>query len=112
MRVIDKGQLQSLVKSGITVARISEQTGWSKNTIYEAMRKMGLHTVRAQRKKEVKEPEYKKFNGEKICPECGKRFYVVEQDTWAYRPRKGKDKRLRCSWGCLRKTKTAGGEKR
>lgn len=112
MSVIDKEKLHNMVKSGMAVAKISEVTGWSANTIYSAISRMGLRKSRMTRETVVKEKEGNGFLGERICPECGKIFYVAEAEHWAYRPRYGNDKRLRCSWGCLRKTTEAGGEKR
>ena len=39
-----------------------------------------------------------------ICPLCRKKFYVADKEAWVYRI----DKRLVCSWGCLRRAEKAG----
>lgn len=45
--------------------------------------------------------------GYKTCPACGKTFYVIEPELWAYKHEghiAGADKReFLCSWSCLRK---------
>ena len=43
----------------------------------------------------------------RICPTCGKTFYIIDLDYWAYAIWKnmgtGGKKIEFCSWGCLRK---------
>lgn len=43
----------------------------------------------------------------RTCPVCGKKWYVLEVDSWAYVRWTKKDKSgiptAFCSWGCLRK---------
>lgn len=42
--------------------------------------------------------------GEKLCPICGKVFYVHDAEVWAYKAGYSWSKRTYfCSWGCMRK---------
>lgn len=43
-----------------------------------------------------------KFYGDKECPVCGKRFFVLYPHLWAYKRGNVKAARFFCSWKCLR----------
>lgn len=42
--------------------------------------------------------------GKKLCPICGKVFYVHDAEAWVYKAGNSWSKRTYfCSWGCMRK---------
>lgn len=49
--------------------------------------------------------------GDKICPECGKPFFVQYSDLWTYKRREGPRLKFFCSYTCVRAYDKKKGEK-